>query len=148
MNSNGLLFYRETVGRSTVQLHVKFMPRKNFFLILASFFHRSLLVFLYFLFIVIDRYVEREFPENKDGKCTVYSVPRYFQKAGENQAISAEHRVFSRFHGLKEDLRLKNTWVIFFHSASYAGHSYRNNRCGKLMIREHDFVIFVKKNGK
>ncbi|GJQ74428.1 hypothetical protein Trydic_g21298 [Trypoxylus dichotomus] len=100
------------------------------------------------------RYVEREFPESStnggdvgDG-VAVYSVPRKFQKMGEDQAVSAEHRVFDRLHGLRTDPNLRNTWITFFHSASYAGHSHRNKRDGKLMIREHDFVIFVKSNGK
>lgn len=38
--------------------------------------------------------------------------------------------------------------MLYFHGASYAGHSHRNQRIGKLMVREHDFVVFSKFKGR
>ncbi|KAB0802644.1 hypothetical protein PPYR_04830 [Photinus pyralis] len=90
------------------------------------------------------KYIEREFPEAKDGKNAVYSIPSKFKNCGEKQASLAEEVVFTRLSGLADTTRLDGLWMTFFHSASYAGHSFRNQRVGKLMIREHDFVIFVK----
>ncbi|RZC39714.1 uncharacterized protein BDFB_008988, partial [Asbolus verrucosus] len=96
-------------------------------------------------------YIEREFPSPQhDGK-VVYSVPRIFQKTGEKQAALAERVVFNRLNGVgcnKCDSRFGGLWMTFFHNACYGGHSFRNQRIGKLMIREHDFVIFVKFNGR
>lgn len=94
------------------------------------------------------KYIEREFPEAKDGKNAVYSVPSKFKNCGEKQAGLAEEVVFTRLSGLVDTTRLDGLWMTFFHSASYAGHSFRNQRVGKLMIREHDFVIFVKYKGR
>ncbi|KAK4883268.1 hypothetical protein RN001_006587 [Aquatica leii] len=94
------------------------------------------------------KYIEREFPEAKDGKNAVYSIPSKFKNRGERQASLAEEVVFTRLSGLVKTTRLDGLWMTFFHSASYAGHSFRNQRVGKLMIREHDFVIFAKYHGK
>jgi hypothetical protein len=88
--------------------------------------------------------VEREFPPAGDGGGVVYSVPRYFHKAGEKQAALAEEEVFRRLSAVG----LGGLWMTFFHGASYGGHSFRNQRVGKLMIREHDFVAFVKHAGE
>lgn len=99
----------------------------------------------------VGRYVEREFPEAADGGNAVHSVPSVFQRiGGERQANLAEQLVFARLHGLAEanDGGLGGLWMTFFHSASYAGRSFRNHRDGKLMIREHDFVIFARYRGK
>ncbi|XP_071051519.1 uncharacterized protein [Onthophagus taurus] len=87
----------------------------------------------------LQKFVKREFPSE-----TVHSVPKSFQKSGEKQAILAEKVIFDRLRGLKSENRIKGLWLIFFHSASYAGRSFRNQRDGKLMIREHDFVLFIK----
>lgn len=101
------------------------------------------------MFFATDRYVEREFPEAVDGGNIVYSVPRDFQRnGGERQASRAEELVFKRLRGLSNTKELSGLWMIFFHSASYGGRSFRNQRVGKLMIREHDFVIFVRYRGK
>lgn len=102
---------------------------------------------------MIDRYIEREFPEycnnaNNNNKSTVYSVPSCFKKGGEKQATLAEEIVFNRLHGLEDAACCQGLWMTFFHNACYAGHSFRNERVGKLMIREHDFVIFAKYQGK
>lgn len=92
----------------------------------------------------------------------VYSVPSVFQKTGagagagggggggnnKRQANLAEQLVFTRLHGLLRAEAINGLWIAFFHGASYAGRSYRNQRFGKLMIREHDFVIFAKYRGK
>ncbi|KAF5308667.1 hypothetical protein FQR65_LT06128 [Abscondita terminalis] len=94
------------------------------------------------------RYIEREFPEAKDGKNAVYSIPSKFKNRGERQASLAEEVVFKRLSGIAKTIRLDGLWMTFFHSASYAGHSFRNQRVGKLMIREHDFVVFAKYQGK
>ncbi|KAF5281773.1 hypothetical protein FQA39_LY17692 [Lamprigera yunnana] len=94
------------------------------------------------------KYIEREFPEAKEGKNAVYSVPGKFKNRGEKQASLAEEVVFTRLSGLAQTTRLDGLWMTFFHSASYAGHSFRNRRVGKLMIREHDFVVFAKYRGK
>ncbi|XP_076251041.1 uncharacterized protein LOC143190554 isoform X2 [Rhynchophorus ferrugineus] len=90
---------------------------------------------------MLYKYLESEFP--KSSRTTVYSIPRDFTKAGEKQACHAEQLVFQRLKSLSS-LNIPNLWVIFFHSASYAGYSNRNQRLGKLMIREHDFVVFIK----
>lgn len=98
--------------------------------------------------LAVDRYVEREFPDAEGGGNAVYSVPSVFQKSGgERQANLAEQLVFTRLHGLVRAEAINGLWVTFFHSTSYAGRSFRNRRLGKLMIREHDFVIFVKFKG-
>lgn len=97
---------------------------------------------------MIDRYIEREFPEAIDGKNAVYSVPSKYSRCGEKQASFAEEIVFNRLRGLSQSSFAQNLWTIYFYSATYAGHSFRNQRIGKLMIREHDFVIFVKYQGK
>lgn len=95
------------------------------------------------------RYVEREFPEADHGGNAVHSVPREFQRSGgERQANLAEELVFERLRGLSQATAIGGLWMTFFHSASYAGRSFRNQRVGKLMIREHDFVIFAKYKGK
>lgn len=79
----------------------------------------------------------------------MYSVPKTFEKTGEIQGNLAEQEVFQRLHHLKyAKTKLEGLWMIFFHGASYAGLSFRNKREGKLIIREHDFVIFAKYNGK
>lgn len=99
-------------------------------------------------FLSVDRYIEREFPEAEGGGNAVYSVPSVFQKSGgEKQANLAEQLVFTRLHGLLQAEAINGLWITFFHSASYAGRSFRNQRLGKLMIREHDFVIFAKHDG-
>lgn len=92
-----------------------------------------------------SRYIEREFPTNGD-ETTIYSVPRTFKKSGEKQAIHAEERIFERLQGIGK--HVNGVWLTFFHSAVYAGHSFRNQRDGKLMIREHDFVVFAKYQGE
>lgn len=95
------------------------------------------------------RYVEREFPEAEDGRNAVYGVPPIFQKnSGERQANLAEQVVFRRLQGISDAANLPGIWMVFFHSASYAGRSYRNRRVGKLIFREHDFVIFIRYRGK
>lgn len=97
------------------------------------------------------RYIEKEFPEccnNGNNKNAIYSVPSSFKKRGEKQATLAEEIVFNRLHGLKDAVCCQGLWMIFFHSASYAGRSFRNERDGKLMIREHDFVMFAKYRGE
>lgn len=84
----------------------------------------------------------------------MYSVPSVFQKSdgdggdGQKQGNYAEQLVFTRLHGLLQAEAINGLWIVFFHSASYAGRSYRNQRLGKLMIREHDFVIFAKYKGR
>ncbi|GLV31907.1 hypothetical protein CBL_07667, partial [Carabus blaptoides fortunei] len=96
----------------------------------------------------LRRYVETEFPE-LTAATTVYSVPRTFTNRTERQASKAEHAVFSRLAALTTGAtRDAGLWVLYFHGASYAGHSSRNQRVGKLMIREHDFVIFAKYKGQ
>lgn len=90
-----------------------------------------------------------EFPKPKNSENAVYSVPKKnFRKRGERQASLAEKTVFDRLLGLKNAPGLYNLWLLFFHSSSYAGKSYRNQRCGKLMMREHDFVVFIRYQGK
>lgn len=91
--------------------------------------------------------METEFPEQKSINA-VYSVPRTFTNRTERQASKAEHTVFARLAGLTGATRDGGLWVLYFHGASYAGHSSRNLRVGKLMIREHDFIIFAKYQGK
>lgn len=98
----------------------------------------------------VDRYIEQEFPDAEGGGNAVYSVPSVFQKSGgERQANLAEQLVFTRLHGLlRAEEPLAGLWIAFFHSTSYAGRSFRNQRFGKLMIREHDFVVFAKHGGR
>lgn len=95
--------------------------------------------------IIFSRYISREFPQNDLNK--VYSIPRTFTQRTEKQASKAEFAVFSRLHGIVET-KINSLWVLFFHGTSYAGKSHRNNRVGKLMVREHDFVVFTKYKGK
>ena len=95
-----------------------------------------------------SRYTQREFSEPTGDENAIYSIPRDFQKNGERQATLAEEMVFSKLHGLVNSYHVRGLWMAFFHSASYAGYSFRNRRDGKLMIREHDFVLFVKYKGK
>lgn len=116
-------------------------------------------IIIYKIIGINRRYIDREFPESQNATATnsttVYSVPRTFQKCGEKQASLAEERVFHRLQCLNSgDRRPQNTfessgvWVTFFHSACYGGQSFRNQRVGKLIIREHDFVVFAKYAGK
>ena len=97
--------------------------------------------------IIFDRYIKREFPHPKNGASAVYSVPKMFQKSGEKQASLAEQEVFEKLKGVDRGGNM-GLWMTFFHSASYGGHSFRNQRVGKLMIREHDFVLFITYRGK
>lgn len=103
-------------------------------------------------------YIDKEFPacstngNNKNDdkfQTVVYNIPNVFQKSGERQACLAEEMVFHRLRNLnKIQAEDSNLWIAFFHNATYAGHSFRNSRIGKLMIREHDFVLFAKYKSK
>ncbi|XP_030757841.1 uncharacterized protein LOC115883624 isoform X2 [Sitophilus oryzae] len=88
------------------------------------------------------KYIKSEFPCSSEN--SVHSIPKYFRKNGERQACEAEKLVFQRLKNLSSIDVSSDLSIIFFHSASYAGYSNRNQRLGKLMIREHDFVVFVK----
>lgn len=77
----------------------------------------------------------------------VYSLPKTFSSTGQHQATLAEKEVFQRLQGLAKSNTIGGLWVTFFHSTCYAGQSYRNQRMGRLMIREHDFVVFAKYEG-
>ncbi|CAH1130788.1 unnamed protein product [Ceutorhynchus assimilis] len=90
---------------------------------------------------MLFRYLEAEFPPKTN--TVVYHVPKDFQRAGEKQGCQAEDLVFQRLKNLIS-LEIPNLWIMFFHSAAYGGYSNRNQRLGKLMIREHDFVVFIK----
>ncbi|XP_060524020.1 uncharacterized protein LOC132700609 [Cylas formicarius] len=90
----------------------------------------------------LPRYLENEFPSSTEN-ATVYPIPCQFLKEGERQGCLAEKIVFERLESLKL-LTLPGLWVTFFHNASYAGNSTRNDRLGRLMVREHDFVAFVR----
>ncbi|KAJ3641236.1 hypothetical protein Zmor_027751 [Zophobas morio] len=96
--------------------------------------------------VYLNRYIKREFPHPKNGASAVYSVPKMFQKSGEKQASLAEQEVFEKLKGVDRGGNM-GLWMTFFHSASYGGHSFRNQRVGKLMIREHDFVLFITYRG-
>lgn len=75
-------------------------------------------------------------------------MPDQFQKSGEHQANLAERKIFENLLNLKQRTFCGDAlWMVFFHSASYAGSSQRNHRVGRLMIREHDFVLFAKHKG-
>ncbi|XP_021913424.1 uncharacterized protein LOC110826763 isoform X2 [Zootermopsis nevadensis] len=65
----------------------------------------------------ITRYIGKEFPHVPGNKCSVYCVPK--------QPI---HRTEQQ-------------------GRSYGGKSFRKERNGKLMMREHDYVIFTSYNG-
>ncbi|EEZ97322.1 uncharacterized protein LOC103314418 isoform X1 [Tribolium castaneum] len=93
----------------------------------------------------LNRYIKREFPA-QDGAAAVYSIPKTFRKSGEKQASLAEQEVFTKLTKFGQNAKFRNLWMIFFHGTSYAGHSFRNQRVGKLMIREHDFVVFATFN--
>ncbi|XP_044263120.1 uncharacterized protein LOC123010340 isoform X2 [Tribolium madens] len=94
----------------------------------------------------LNRYIKREFP-TQDGAARVYSIPRVLQKSGEKQASLAEEEIFNKLTQFGRNDKFRGLWMLFFHSTSYAGHSFRNQRVGKLMIREHDFVVFVTFKG-
>ncbi|KAJ8927204.1 hypothetical protein NQ314_020363 [Rhamnusium bicolor] len=96
----------------------------------------------------LNSYTDIEFPKPKDDETVVYSIPKHFSSTGERQAALAESQVFQRLHGLVDNTRIGGLWVLFFHSTCYAGQSYRNQRMGRLMIREHDFVVFAKCRGQ
>lgn len=98
------------------------------------------------IFLRCCRYLESEFP-NQKFKTVVYHIPKVFLREGERQGCLAEELVFQRLKNLCT-LEIPSMWIIFFHNASYGGYSNRNQRLGKLMIREHDFVVFVKHEGK
>jgi len=59
------------------------------------------------------------------------------------QASQAECHVFN---SLKE-LDIPELWLVFFQGRSYGGKSFRKERHGKLMMREHDFVFFTSFKG-
>ncbi|XP_017786523.1 PREDICTED: uncharacterized protein LOC108569441 [Nicrophorus vespilloides] len=88
----------------------------------------------------LNGYIQREFP---DGRNAVYSVPKRFRRFGEEQASLAEEITFKRLHGLNE---LDDLWLLFVHNVSYGGRSSKT--IGKLKIREHDFVLFIRSSGK
>lgn len=91
----------------------------------------------------IKRYIAQEFPLLEGNKCTVYSVPKHPILRTEHQASQAECHVFNC---LKE-LDIPGLWLVFFQGRSYGGKSFRKERHGKLMMREHDFVFFTSYNG-
>ncbi|XP_066150369.1 uncharacterized protein [Euwallacea fornicatus] len=90
---------------------------------------------------MLYRYLQSEFPPQT--QTVVYSIPKTFCKNGEMQGCKAEELVFQRLKQL-QTLNIPDLWISFFHSAVYGGYSNRNHRLGKLMIRENDFVVFVK----
>ncbi|XP_066248448.1 uncharacterized protein [Euwallacea similis] len=90
---------------------------------------------------MLYRYLESEFPSQTE--TVVYSIPKTFCKNGERQGCKAEELVFQRLKQL-QTLNISDLWISFFHNAVYGGYSNRNHRLGKLMIRENDFVVFVK----
>ncbi|XP_023310112.1 uncharacterized protein LOC108906877 [Anoplophora glabripennis] len=94
------------------------------------------------------KYTDREFPDPGENESVVYSLPRKFSSTGQRQASLAEREVFEKLRGLAGNNAIRGLWVTFFHSACYAGQSYRNQRMGRLMIREHDFVVFAKYKGQ
>lgn len=59
------------------------------------------------------------------------------------QASQAESHVF---HCLRE-MDIPGLWLVFFQGRSYGGKSFRKDRNGKLMMREHDYVIFTSYHG-
>jgi len=59
------------------------------------------------------------------------------------QASQAECHVFN---SLKK-LDIPELWLVFFQGRSYGGKSFRKERHGKLMMREHDFVFFTSFKG-
>lgn len=91
-------------------------------------------------------YINREFPsENKN---CIYSIPKFFIQHGQEQASNAEKEVHTRLCGIQ--IRPEDNdgyWQVCFQGACYAGRSFRNDRKGKLMMREHDFVVFIKYKG-
>ncbi|KAL1505915.1 hypothetical protein ABEB36_005364 [Hypothenemus hampei] len=91
---------------------------------------------------ILDRYLESEFP-TVESQTIVHSIPKEFSRTGQEQACKAEKLVFDRLMGL-HTLQLPNLWIMFFHNASYGGYSKKNLELWKLIIREHDFVVFVK----
>lgn len=60
------------------------------------------------------------------------------------QASHAESHVF---HCLQE-LDIPGLWLVFFQGRSYGGKSFRKERNGKLVMREHDYVFFTSYNGQ
>ncbi|KAH1027426.1 hypothetical protein HUJ05_000937 [Dendroctonus ponderosae] len=92
------------------------------------------------------RYLESEFPRTTSNN-SVFHIPKEYLRTGENQGRQAEQIAFQRLKNLST-LNVSDLWILFFHSISYGGYSNRNQRLGKLIMREHDFVVFVKYQGR
>ncbi|XP_069676761.1 uncharacterized protein [Periplaneta americana] len=90
------------------------------------------------------RYIGQEFPRLEGQTCTIYSVPKQPIQRSELQASQAEEHVFQYL----SELNIPGMWMVFFQGRSYGGKSFRNERNGKLMIREHDYVLFTVYKGK
>jgi hypothetical protein len=60
------------------------------------------------------------------------------------QATQAEGHVFNCLR----ELEIPGLWLVFFQGRSYGGKSFRKERNGKLIMREHDYVFFTSYNGQ
>jgi hypothetical protein len=67
-----------------------------------------------------------------------YILQLYFQ------ASQAESHVFNCLR----ELEIPGLWLVFFQGRSYGGKSFRKERNGKLIMREHDYVFFTSYNGQ
>ena len=71
-------------------------------------------------------------------------MPKQFSNEHlEPQAFLSEKIVYDRLR----HVNAPGLWCVFFQGRTYGGVSFRNERQGKIMIREHDFVVLASYKG-